>query len=68
MVMDSARGIEERAIKQMEVSRLRGTPIFTFVNKLDRHGRDPIELLDEVEDILKIRYAPVTWPIGMGRN
>ncbi len=50
----------------MEVCRMRATPIFTFINKLDREGRDPMELLDEVERILKIECAPVTWPIGMG--
>jgi peptide chain release factor 3 len=68
MVIDCARGVEERTIKLMEVCRLRDTPIFTFINKLDRDGREPIELLDEVEDVLKIRCAPVTWPIGMGRE
>jgi peptide chain release factor 3 len=68
MVIDSAKGVEERTVKLMEVCRLRSTPIFTFINKLDREGRDPIELMDEVEEILKIRCAPVTWPIGMGRR
>lgn len=67
MVIDAARGVEERTIKLMEVCRLRDTPIVTFINKLDRDGRNPIELLDEVEDILNIRCAPITWPIGMGR-
>lgn len=68
MVIDCARGVEERTIKLMEVCRLRDTPIFTFINKLDRDGREPIELLDEVEQVLNIRCAPVTWPIGMGRD
>ncbi len=68
MVIDSAKGVEERTIKLMDVCRLRDTPIFTFVNKLDREGRDPIELLDEVEDILKIQCAPITWPIGSGKR
>lgn len=68
MVIDCAKGVEERTIKLMEVCRLRDTPIFTFINKLDREGREPMELLDEVEAVLKIRCAPVTWPIGMGRN
>ncbi|MFO1351187.1 MAG: peptide chain release factor 3 [Gammaproteobacteria bacterium] len=68
MVIDSARGVEERTIKLMEVCRLRDTPIFTFINKLDRDGRPPIELMDEVEKILKIRCAPIVWPIGMGRD
>ncbi len=68
MVIDCARGVEERTIKLMEVCRLRTTPIFTFINKLDREGRAPIDLLDEVEDVLGIDCAPVTWPIGMGRR
>jgi peptide chain release factor 3 len=68
MVIDVAKGVEERTIKLMEVCRLRNTPIMSFINKLDREGRDPIELLDEVEEILKIRCAPITWPIGMGKR
>jgi peptide chain release factor 3 len=68
MVIDSAKGVEERTIKLMEVCRLRDTPILTFINKLDREGREPIELLDEVESVLKIRCAPMTWPIGMGKR
>jgi len=68
MVIDSAKGVEERTIKLMEVCRLRATPIITFINKLDREGRDPVELLDEVENILKIQCAPMTWPIGMGKQ
>ena len=67
MVIDSAKGVEERTIKLMEVTRLRDTPIITFMNKLDRDIRDPMELLDEVENILKIRCAPITWPIGCGK-
>jgi peptide chain release factor 3 len=68
MVIDCAKGVEERTIKLMEVCRLRDTPIFTFINKLDREGREPIELLDEVEEVLGIECAPITWPIGMGRG
>src|SRR5690606_29866512 len=68
MVIDCAKGVEERTIKLMEVCRLRDTPIFTFINKLDREGREPMELLDEVERVLGIHCAPVTWPIGMGRS
>src|ERR1044071_8221767 len=68
MVIDCAKGVEERTIKLMDVCRLRDTPILTFINKLDREGRSPIELLDEVESGLKIQTAPVTWPIGMGRD
>ncbi len=68
MVIDVAKGVEDRTIKLMEVCRLRDTPILTFINKLDREGRDPIELLDEVEEVLKIQCAPITWPIGMGKR
>ena len=66
MVIDCAKGVEERTVKLMDVCRLRDTPIMTFINKLDREGRSPIELLDEVESVLKIQCAPITWPIGMG--
>ena len=68
MVIDVAKGVEERTIKLMEVCRLRDTPIMTFINKLDREGKDPIDLLDEVESVLGIQCAPVTWPIGMGQR
>ena len=68
MVIDAAKGVEERTVKLMEVCRLRDTPILTFINKMDREVRDPIEVLDEIEDVLKIECAPVTWPIGMGKN
>ncbi|MCV2886078.1 peptide chain release factor 3 [Aestuariibacter sp. AA17] len=68
MVIDSAKGVEDRTIKLMDVTRLRDTPIITFMNKLDRDIRDPIELLDEVEEVLKIKCAPITWPIGMGKE
>ena len=68
MVIDGAKGVEPRTIKLLEVCRLRDTPILTFINKLDREIRDPIELLDEVESVLAIECAPITWPIGMGRH
>jgi peptide chain release factor 3 len=68
MVIDVAKGVEDRTIKLMEVCRLRDTPIMTFINKLDREGREPIDLLDEVESVLKIQCAPITWPIGMGKR
>ncbi|MDX1556480.1 MAG: peptide chain release factor 3, partial [Xanthomonadales bacterium] len=68
MVIDCAKGVEERTIRLMEICRMRTTPIFTFINKLDREGRDPMELLDEVESVLDIECAPITWPIGMGRR
>ena len=55
MVIDIAKGVEERTIKLMNVCRLRQTPIMTFVNKMDREGRDPVDILDEVESVLKIR-------------
>ncbi len=67
MVIDAVKGVEARTIKLMEVCRMRDTPILTFINKMDREGRPPIELLDEIERILKIRCAPVTWPLGQGR-
>ncbi|MES2663494.1 MAG: peptide chain release factor 3 [Pseudomonadota bacterium] len=68
MVIDGAKGVEERTIKLMEVCRMRDTPILTFINKLDRDVREPIDLIDEIEDILSIRCIPITWPIGMGQN
>ena len=68
MVIDVSKGVEMRTIKLMEVCRLRDTPIITFVNKLDREGRDAMEVMDEVESVLKIKCAPVTWPIGMGKR
>ena len=68
MVIDAAKGVEERTVKLMEVTRLRDTPIITFMNKLDRDTRDPVELLDEVESVLNIACAPITWPIGMGKE
>ena len=68
MVIDAAKGVEDRTVKLMEVCRMRDTPIITFVDKLDREIREPVDLLDEVESVLGIRCAPVTWPIGAGRD
>ena len=68
MVIDAAKGVEDRTRKLMEVTRLRDTPIVTFMNKLDRDIRDPMELLDEVETELNIACAPVSWPIGCGKE
>ncbi|WP_131110931.1 peptide chain release factor 3 [Sulfuricystis thermophila] len=68
MVIDSVNGVEAQTIKLLNVCRLRDTPILTFINKLDREGRSPIDLLDEIEDVLKIQCAPMTWPIGMGKS
>jgi peptide chain release factor 3 len=68
MVIDAAKGVESQTIKLLEVCRMRATPIITFMNKMDRETRDPLELLDEVESVLSIQCAPVTWPIGMGKS
>ncbi|RBO84813.1 peptide chain release factor 3 [Marinomonas aquiplantarum] len=68
MVIDAAKGVEDRTRKLMEVTRLRDTPIVTFMNKLDRDIRDPMEVLDEVESELNIMCAPITWPIGCGKE
>ncbi|MEP7207927.1 MAG: peptide chain release factor 3 [Casimicrobiaceae bacterium] len=67
MVIDAAKGVEAQTIKLLEVCRLRDTPIITFVNKMDREVREPIALLEEIESVLHIDCAPVTWPIGMGK-
>jgi peptide chain release factor 3 len=66
MVLDAARGVEERTLKLFEVCRMRGIPVITFVNKLDRPSKEPLGLLDEIEDALGVRTAPVTWPVGDG--
>ncbi len=66
MVIDAARGIEAQTRKLFEVCRLRSVPIITFVNKVDREGRAPFELLDEIADVLALDVAPMNWPIGMG--
>ncbi len=66
MVIDGAKGVEERTVKLMNVCRLRSTPIVSFINKMDRDTLEPIELLDEIESVLKIKAAPINWPIGMG--
>jgi len=68
MVIDGAKGVEDRTIKLMEVCRLRDTPILTFINKMDRDIRDSIDVLDEIEKILKIKAAPINWPLGMGKE
>jgi peptide chain release factor 3 len=68
MIIDGAKGVEDRTIKLMEVCRLRDTPILSFINKMDRDIRDPVEVLDEIEEVLKIRAAPINWPIGMGKE
>jgi peptide chain release factor 3 len=68
MVLDAAKGIETQTKKLFEVCRLRDMPILTFVNKVDREGRDPFDLIDEIEKTLALDATPVTWPIGMGRD
>lgn len=68
MVIDSAKGIEAQTKKLFQVCRMRGIPIFTFINKLDRDGREPLELLSELEEVLGIESYPMNWPIGMGKN
>ncbi len=68
MVIDAAKGIEEQTRKLFEVCRLRDVPIVTFINKLDREGQDPFELLDEIEQTLALDVTPGSWPIGMGRD
>ena len=68
MVIDAAKGIEPQTRKLFEVCRLRDVPIMTFINKADREGRDPFELLDEIQDTLALDLAPVTWPVGMGSD
>ncbi len=68
MVLDAAKGIETQTKKLFEVCRLRDVPIITFVNKLDREGRDPFSLIDEIADTLQLEVTPASWPIGMGRS
>jgi peptide chain release factor 3 len=66
MVIDSVKGVESRTRQLMDVCRLRDTPILTFINKLDREGRDPLELLHDIEESLSIKATPLAWPVGMG--
>lgn len=68
MLIDVAKGVEAQTIKLFKVCRMRGIPIFTFINKLDRQGKEPFELMEELEEVLGIRSYPMNWPIGMGRE
>ena len=68
MVVDSAKGIEAQTKKLFEVVKHRNIPVFTFINKLDRDGREPLELLEELEEVLGIASYPMNWPIGMGKS
>ena len=66
MILDAASGVEEQTKKLFEICKLRRTPVMAFINKLDREGRDPFDLMEEIESVLGIHAVPVTWPIGMG--
>lgn len=68
MVIDGSKGVESRTIKLMEICRKRHIPIWIFINKIDRDIRDPMDLLDEIEEVLHIDCAPINWPVGMGRH
>ncbi len=68
MVVDAAKGIEDQTMKLFKVCRMRGIPIFTFINKMDRQGKEPLELLAELEEVLGIESYPMNWPIGMGKD
>ena len=68
MIIDATKGIEAQTIKLFKVCRMRGIPIFTFINKLDREGREPLELLEEIEEVLDIETYPMNWPAGMGKR
>ncbi len=68
MVIDSAKGVEPQTEKLMEVCRMRNTPIITFINKLDREGMAPLDILDDIENKLQIECTPLSWPIGMGKR
>ncbi len=68
MIIDATKGIEAQTIKLFKVCKMRGIPIFTFINKLDREGREPLELLDQIEDVLNIETYPMNWPVGMGKR
>src|SRR5512137_1417090 len=66
LVVDSVKGVEEQTEKLMSVCRMRNTPVIIFVNKLDREGKDPFDLLDELEKKLDIKVRPLSWPISLG--
>jgi peptide chain release factor 3 len=68
MVIDAANGVEEQTLRLLEVCRARSTPIITFINKLDREVREPLELIDEIERVLGVPAVPFTWPVGMGKR
>ena len=68
MIVDAAKGIEAQTLKLFKVCRMRGIPIFTFINKLDRQGKEPLELMEELEEVLGIQSYAMNWPIGMGKE
>lgn len=68
MVIDCSKGVEDQTKKLFQVCKLRGIPIFTFINKMDRMGRDPFDLLEDIEKVLDIKSCPMNWPIGSGKN
>ena len=68
LVVDCVKGVEEQTERLMEVCRMRDTPVIVFINKMDREGRDPFDLLDELEEKLNIKVRPLSWPIGMGKQ
>ncbi|WP_072888127.1 peptide chain release factor 3 [Ornithinibacillus halophilus] len=68
MIIDGTKGIEAQTIKLFKVCRMRGIPIFTFINKMDREGKEPLELLEEIEEVLDIETYPMNWPAGMGKR
>ncbi|WP_226036036.1 peptide chain release factor 3 [Aquibacillus saliphilus] len=68
MIIDATKGIEAQTIKLFKVCKMRGIPIFTFINKMDREGREPFELLEQIEEVLDIETYPMNWPVGMGKR
>ena len=68
MVIDAANGVESQTLRLLEVCRARNTPIVTFINKMDREVKPPMELMDEIETALGIEVVPFTWPVGMGKS
>src|SRR5687768_3349422 len=68
MVIDAANGVEPQTLRLLQVCRARNTPIITFINKMDREGRDPLDLVDEIERVLEMPIVPFTWPVGMGKS
>ncbi|GGM35240.1 peptide chain release factor 3 [Paraliobacillus quinghaiensis] len=68
MIIDATKGIEAQTIKLFKVCKMRGIPIFTFINKMDREGREPLALLEQIEEVLEIETFPMNWPVGMGKQ